>query len=69
MRKKIDPRCCPIASLAGQSRCMGPGCGWFDAESATCAVIGSIGLSLETIRLLRKELNELRGAIVDDSNS
>ncbi len=59
MRKKIKNGCCPIASLAGQSRCLGSDCEWFDLENTGCLVIDGIRYGLAAISLLRKDLDEL----------
>ena len=59
MKKKIKPGYCPIASLAGQSRCLGSDCAWFDLENAGCLVVDGIRYSIAAIRLLRKDLDEL----------
>jgi hypothetical protein len=59
MRKKIKNGCCPIASLAGQSHCLGSDCAWFDAQNTGCLVIDGIRCSIAAIGLLRKDLDEL----------
>ena len=56
-KTKMKSGCCPIASLAGQSRCLVSDCEWFDLENTGCLVIDGIRCCIAAIKEVRGDLD------------